>query len=418
MTHFNRRFTGPSGIVTLMEDLGDALNQNPDMIFMGGGNPAAIPEVESCLAEHLRAIADSPERLHKLIGEYQPPQGDPLFREQLSVFLSDTYGWPITADHLAISNGGQSAFFTLFNMLAGRGSDSASKKILLPLLPDYLGYADTGLDAAMFQGLAPKIECNGDHWFKYSIDFDQIALDDSIAAVCLSRPANPSGNVVTDYEIDHLIHLCEKHNTRLVIDSAYGSPFPGLIFCEHKPVWHQQVIHILSLSKLGLPGARTGIVIAEPSLIKRFSRATASLSLAPGNLGPSLANSLLATGDLMRLSTHVIQPYYQHKLEQTIEYILPKISALPIRLHKAEGGFFLWLWFEGLPISSQQLYEQLKAQGVLIVSGHHFFKPLNNDAWAHQHECVRLSYAGPWGRIKEGIDQIIEMVSELYGQTR
>ena len=49
LSAFGEKLTGGSGIVDLMEDLGSALNENPNMIFMGGGNPARIPEMEAVI---------------------------------------------------------------------------------------------------------------------------------------------------------------------------------------------------------------------------------------------------------------------------------------------------------------------------------------------------------------------------------
>ncbi len=55
LSAFGEKFAGDSGIVELMDDLGSALNENPDMIFMGGGNPGRLQEVERkitpCLEE-------------------------------------------------------------------------------------------------------------------------------------------------------------------------------------------------------------------------------------------------------------------------------------------------------------------------------------------------------------------------------
>lgn len=45
-SRFGQRFTAGSGIVSLMEDLGEALRENPHMLFLGGGNPARIGSVE------------------------------------------------------------------------------------------------------------------------------------------------------------------------------------------------------------------------------------------------------------------------------------------------------------------------------------------------------------------------------------
>lgn len=434
MSRFAKRFTGLSGIASLMEDLGDALNQQPDLIFMGGGNPAQIHEVEACLARHMETIAKNPAAVHKLIGEYQPPQGDPDFRRVLADFLSKSHklngsnkktsAWPITADNIAISNGGQSAFFSLFNMFAGHAdiddgdgdkTQHSHKRILLPMVPDYLGYADAGLDGAMFQSLRPCIQEQAAPFFKYKIDFDNMVIDDNVAAICISRPANPSGNIVTDDEIAELKRRCRLHNIPLIVDLAYGSPFPNVTFVDHHLEWDENTIVVLSLSKLGLPGVRTGIVIAAPDIITRFSRATASLSLAPSNLGPSLCKSLIQSGDLMSLVDQHIRPYYRKKMQQTLDYLRQSLAELPVKIHQPEGAFFFWLWFQNLPVSSQELYEKLKANGVLVLSGHHFFEPLGDDKWEHREQCIRLSYCQPWGKIKKGIDILILELKSLYG---
>ncbi len=419
MSRFAKRFTGFSGTASLMEDLGDALNKNPELLFMGGGNPAKIEVAERCFAKHLQAIAQDEHVFHKLVGEYQPPQGDPAFLNLLAEFLATQYDWPVTAENIAISNGGQSAFFSLFNMLAGDDDNAQHKKILLPMVPDYLGYADTGLNANMFKAYRPKINQLDDTFFKYTIDFDALEVDENIAAVCLSRPTNPSGNIVTDEEIIALKKRCAEYGVPLILDLAYGKPFPDVTFVDHNLLWDENTILIFSLSKLGLPGVRTGIVVADKDTIKRFSRATASLSLAPSNLGPALAKSLIRSGDLLPLMEHTIKPFYESQLQQTLSYLLQGIEGLqlknsPLKIHKPEGAFFLWLWLQDLPITSQALYERLKEKGLLVLSGHHFFQPLDDPQWVHQHQCLRVNFCQPMDKIKQGIDLLLEETAALY----
>ena len=48
---FGEKFVDKSGIVELMDDLGSALNENPDMIFMGGGNPHSSSRGGSCISK-------------------------------------------------------------------------------------------------------------------------------------------------------------------------------------------------------------------------------------------------------------------------------------------------------------------------------------------------------------------------------
>ena len=162
------------------------------------------------------------------------------------------------------------AFFFLFNALAGKFKDGSRKKILLPLVPEYIGYANQSVSDDIFCACKPLIQKIGDHDFKYGVDFENLVVDDDIAAICVSRPTNPTGNVLTDEEISRLSDLAKEYNIPLIIDNAYGAPFPNIIFTEATPVWNEDTILTLSLSKIGLPGTRTGIVIANESWRSRI----------------------------------------------------------------------------------------------------------------------------------------------------
>lgn len=76
---------------------------------------------------------------------------------------------------------------------------------------------------------------------------------------------------------------------------------------------------------------------------------------------------------------------------------------------------FLWFWFEGLPISSLELYRRLKEKGVLVVSGHYFFPGLE-DEWQHRHECIRVTYTEQDEQVTRGLRIISEVVREAYSQ--
>ena len=91
------------------------------------------------------------------------------------------------------------------------------------------------------------------------------------------------------------------------------------------------------------------------------------------------------------------------------------LDGCDVRIHRPEGAFFLWLWMPGLPIPSAELYERLKARGVVVVSGHYFFPGLEDDDWAHKHQCIRISYADDWHRIERGLAIVIEEVRRACG---
>ena len=414
LSEFGRRFSQESGILSLMDDLGNALARG-NMRMMGGGNPGHVPELQARIRKELAGICADDKRFTKLIGIYDPPPGDPAFLEALAGLLNREYGWPVTAEHICLTQGSQGSFFLLFNMLAGRFDDGSHKQILLPMAPEYIGYADLGLCDDFFVSARPRIELIGANRFKYHVDFDNLRIGEEIGALCVSRPTNPTGNVLTDEEVRGLMELAARHEIPLILDNAYGVPFPAIIYTEATPFWNENIIVCLSLSKFGLPAARTGIVVARPEIIRVLSGINAILTLAPSSFGAMLTQNLVASGEILSLARTVIQPFYRKKMELALEAVDTFFADLPCRVHVPEGAMFLWLWFENLPISSHELYERLKDRGVLVVSGYYFFPGLR-EKWQHGQECLRVTYSQDDEDVRDGLRIIAEEARVLYAK--
>ena len=412
---FGKRFAGEIGIGELMDDLGDALVSDPAPLMLGGGNPAHVPEVQALFRSRMEDILSSAGEFERVIGNYDTPQGARAFVGALADLFRAEFGWKIGPENIALTNGSQNAFFSLFNLFAGKFDGSQLKQVLLPLAPEYIGYSEVGLELDFFRANRPEIELLDDRLFKYRVDFDRLKMDNSIGAVCFSRPTNPTGNVVTDEEVSRLRQLANSQRVPLIIDNAYGTPFPNIIFSEAHPVWDENIVLCLSLSKFGLPTLRTGIVIAKEETIRVISRMTSVLSLAPGSLGPALALDLVKSGEITRVSNDVVKPFYQQKSARAVAQLRREIRAeIPMRIHKPEGALFLWLWFEGLPISSLELYQRLKKKGVLVVSGHYFFPGMEQDDWAHKEQCIRVTYAQDDEVVERGISLIAEEIRRIF----
>ncbi len=414
LSQFGEQFSSGSGILSLMDDLGNALaSGGDDMIMMGGGNPGHIPEFQDIIQKRLQRIASDKECFQRLIGVYDPPQGEKDFIDVLSDLLRREYGWNVSSKNICLTNGSQAGFFLLFNMFAGKFSDGSRKTIRLPLAPEYIGYADLGTSDSFFVSNRPRIEMLDDNFFKYHVDFDNLKIGSETGAICVSRPTNPTGNVLSDSEISHLDTLARKQNIPLILDSAYGVPFPGIIYSEAKPIWNDNIIVCLSLSKLGLPAARTGIIVASEEIIKVISGMNAIMNLATGSFGAMLAHDLVQSGEIISISENVIKPFYQEKMEKAVTAFHNEFKDIPYKIHKPEGAMFIWLWFKDLPITSHELYQRLKARNVLVVSGHFFFSGLEQ-AWQHQHECIRVTYSQDESTVKRGIAIIAEEVKKAY----
>lgn len=402
-----------------MDDLGEALTIGKDsLLMMGGGNPGHIPCMQHLWRKQMQELLDGEgNEFDRVLADYDQPAGSPSFRDAVAGFLNREYNWELSRDNIAITNGGQTAFFFLLNRFAGEMADGGEKRILLPIVPEYIGYGDQGISGSgLFDSRKPLIEMIGERRFKYRIDFDNLDLNDSHGAIAVSRPTNPSSNVLTDREIAKLRELASEQGIPLIIDNAYGLPFPGVVFHDATPVWDENIILTLSLSKLGLPGTRTGIVVARPEIIREIRSMTAIIGLANNNIGQALTRPLLESGEVKHLADEVVCPYYRNRSEHALELAREYLpDDVPWRVHDSEGAFFLWFWFENLPISCRELYRRLKEAGVVVVSGEYFFFGLDTDGWDHARQCIRVSYTQPEPIVEGGFRILGEVIRKVYG---
>lgn len=394
-----------------MTDLGQAnANQHPDLCMLGGGNPAGIPEAQALFQKEMEHLIESGV-FQSMLGLYDGPSGEQAFRTALANFLNEEFGWAIAPDNISLTNGSQNSFFYLFNILAGDMPDGRKKKILFPIAPEYVGYADAGLSPDMFKSYRPRIELLEEQQFKYRVDFESLEIDDDIAAICLSRPTNPTGNVVSDRELAKLKALAIKHDIPLIVDNAYGQPFPNVIHTDTTLEWDENTILCMSLSKLGLPGARTGIVIANHEVTGALGALSGIITLAPNSVGAALMTRLINSGEIRHLTQNIIKPHYDARLNDALHIFKQVFANLPVRLHKPEGAFFLWLWIDGMQITSNELYQRLKARNVFVIPGEEFFIDIDPN-WKHTRECVRINYAQPRAVLMQGLTALAEEIKQ------
>ncbi|NVK29683.1 MAG: valine--pyruvate transaminase [Gammaproteobacteria bacterium] len=413
ISQFGDRYTGDTGILQLMDDI-VAAQKSGDVCMLGGGNPAILPKVNQVFQKAIQAMAADESAFAQSVASYASPAGHLRFRQTLANWLNQRFNWDISEDHIAITNGSQNAFFQLFNLFGGTNRDNQPQNIVLPMAPEYIGYTDVPVQTQVFKSFKPSIDLDGRR-FKYRVDFDQFEIDPQTVALCCSRPTNPTGNVLTDDEVRQLAAKAKAADIPFILDNAYGLPFPGIINIDSQPYYDDNTILCLSFSKLGLPGLRTGIVIAQPALIKALSGMNAIMNLAPSNVGPAALEPLFRDNTIDDICQNDIQPFYQSQAEYAAAQLLSMTEGTPLRIHKSEGSIFLWVWCENLPMHSSELYERLKSQGVIVVPGHHFFPGLEDD-WRHKQECLRISIAQPKDVLDRGIELIARVINQTYAE--
>ncbi|MEH2400853.1 valine--pyruvate transaminase [Nostoc sp.] len=416
LTQIGAQMSNLTGVRAIMKDIIETLRAGAgqEFINLSAGNPLILPEVEQLWRDCTAQLLASPE-YGEVVCRYGSSQGYTPFVEAIANDFNKRYGLNLSDRNILVTPGSQTLYFYAANTFGGYTPSGELKQIVLPLCPDYTGYGGICLVPKALIAHKPTLDIDAAaHRFKYRPDFSQLSITENTGCVLFSRPCNPTGNVLTDDEVKKIVALAAPYNLPVLIDSAYAPPFPALNFTEMTPVFGDNILHCMSLSKAGLPGERIGIAIGDEKWIEALECFQANMSLHSSRYGQAIAAFAINSGALVEISHSVIRPFYQNKftvLETSLEQSMPK--NLPWFLHRGEGAIFAWLWLQDLPISDWEFYQQLKQVGVIIVPGSSFFPGLEEE-WAHKHQCFRISLTGSDEEIATGMQRLAKVAEEAY----
>ncbi|MBD2429329.1 valine--pyruvate transaminase [Phormidium sp. FACHB-1136] len=416
LTQFGEAMSHLTGVRAIMKDIIETLRagQGREFINLSAGNPVILPEVEQLWRDCTQDLLNSPE-YGEVVCRYGTSQGYGPLVEAICNDFNQRYGLSLTHRHVLITPGSQALYFLAANALGGYTRSGQMKEIVLPLSPDYTGYGGISLVPEAVKAYRPTLEVDeAGHRFKYRPDFSQVQVTADTGFVLFSRPCNPTGNVISDDEVRQIADLAAVHQVPVLIDSAYAPPFPALNFTEMTPIFGDNILHCMSLSKAGLPGERVGVAIGDPALIEVLECFQTNFCIHSSRYGQAIAARAIASGALADISERVIRPYYQDKfavLEAALEAAMPR--SVPWYLHRGEGAIFAWIWFDHLPITDQNLYQRLKQEGVIVVPGNPFFPGLRED-WPHTRQCLRISLTASATELTTATERLAQVVDELY----
>ncbi|MGF1677526.1 MAG: valine--pyruvate transaminase [Rivularia sp. (in: cyanobacteria)] len=416
LTKFGVQMSKLTGVRAIMKDINETLRAGigQELMNLSAGNPLILPEVEQLWRDCTAELLSSTE-YGDVVCRYGYSKGYSPLIEAVAKDFNKRYGLNLSERNILITPGSQTLYFYAANVFGGYTTNEELKQIVLPLSPDYTGYGGVSLVPEALFAYKPTLDIDASsHRFKYRPDFSQLSISETTGCVLFSRPCNPTGNVISDEEVEKIAALAAPLNVPVLIDSAYAPPFPALNYTEMTPTFGENILHCMSLSKAGLPGERVGIAIGNEKLIEALECFQANASLHSSRYGQAIAARAIDSGELARISETVIRPFYKNKfavLESTLEAAMPK--NLPWLLHRGEGAIFAWIWLQDLPISDWDFYQKLKKVGVIVVPGNSFFPGLHEE-WEHKHQCFRVSLTGSDEEIKIGMQRFAQVAQEVY----
>jgi N-succinyldiaminopimelate aminotransferase len=305
------------------------------------------------------------------LGRYPVTAGNPALREAIVAWCTRRFGLPEgTLDperHLLPVSGSREALFAFTQAAINRSRDAL---VAMPN-PFYQIYEG----AALLAGAEPHyLACTADSGFQP--DFE--AVPDKVWKRCqllfVCSPGNPTGAVLDQATLVHLLELAERYNFIVASDECYSelyldetAPPPGLlqaaIAAGHDGFERCVVFNSLS-KRSSVPGLRSGFVAGDARLIERFRlyRSYHGATMPP----PNQAASTAAWQD----ETHVVDNRARYR--EKFAAVAPILGEV-MKVDVPPAGFYLW---PEVPSDDREFARDLFAtQHVTVLPGQFLSRP-------------------------------------------
>ena len=219
------------------------------------------------LSQAVPGYPPHPDMLHWLeqaagsvgMAGYGDIEGEPDLRDAYADWVSDIYAADIKPAHIQITSGCNQAFMAAMMAIVGPGD-----RVLLTN-PCYfnhettLGMSGVGVD---------YVDCHASDGFLPTVAGVDAMISDSVRALAVVTPNNPTGATYPDGLLQELFRLCKTRGIWMVVDETYRDFLPLDVDAPHglfaQPNWHDTLIGLYSFSKsFCIPGHRVGAITAR-----------------------------------------------------------------------------------------------------------------------------------------------------------
>ena len=343
--------------------------------------------------------------MHQL-SSYPSTKGRPELREAISNWLCQRFSidrFDAGTNVLPV-NGTREALFAIAQCIVDR---SASSPLVLMPNPFYQIYQG----AALLAGAQPLyMNCIADN--NYLPDLDSITPEQwsrcQLMYVC--SPGNPTGAIMSEAYLQHLISLAQQHDFVIASDECYSEiyfdeeqPPPGLLGVAAKMGLDSfnNCLAFHSLSKRSnLPGLRSGFVAGDANILKKFLlyRTYQGCAMPPA----TQTASCLAWSD----EKHVVEN--RNRYREKFDRVLQILSAT-LAPERPQAGFYLWAT---TPIADTEFAVKLYAeQNITVLPGR--FLSSDTEAGNPGENKIRMALVAPLEECVDAANRINHLLSNL-----
>ncbi|WP_404356362.1 succinyldiaminopimelate transaminase [Methylotuvimicrobium sp. KM1] len=329
------------------------------------------------------------------LSAYPSTRGLPELRQSMAEWIAMRFKIPVDLldpeTQVLPVNGTREALFSFAQCLV----EPSEKPLILMPNPFYQIYEG----AALLAGAQPYF-LNTTEENAYLPDFNTVP--ESVWRRCqllyICSPGNPTGAVIPQAQLEHLIELAERYDFVIASDECYSeiyadenNPPTGLLEAAvatgNTEFKRCVIFHSLS-KRSNAPGLRSGFVAGDAEILQRYFQYRTYHGCAMPV--PTQHASIAAWRD----EAHVVdnRQLYREKFS-AFKDILSEATAVTI----PPASFYIWL---KTPVSEIQFAQQLFAsENVTVLPGSYLSRPFNESDPGRNH--VRIALVAP---IEECID--------------
>lgn len=302
-------------------------------------------------------------------------------------------------------NGTREALFSIVQAVIEFHKDEQAKQYVLMPNPFYQIYEGATIMAG---GIPIHVPATRENHFIPDYSALPKAILERTRLLFFCSPANPTGAVTSEGELQKLLHLAETYNIILAADECYSDiwhlePPPGLLKVAQDQGYRafERCLVFHSLSKRSnMPGARTGFVAGDALILNPYFR----LRTYTGCATPPFIQqaAIAAWNDETHVEDNRVE--YRQKLADALEILQPILDCEP-----PEAGFYLWLKVpQGGETFTRHLFHRYH---VTVLPGAYLGRGEGIDNPGSPY--VRVAMVQPRAENREGILRIAAAVRDL-----
>lgn len=373
--------------VSLIRQFDQSISDVPGIMKLTLGEP------DFSTPEHVKEAAKAAIDANQ--SHYTGMAGLVALRQAAADFVKDKYHLTYNPDNeILVTIGATEALSATLTAILEPGDT-----VLLPA-PAYPGYEPivnlVGADIV-------EIDTTGNDFVLTPEVLEQAILEqgDSLKAVLLNYPTNPTGVTYSREQIKALADVLRKYDVFVISDEVYSeltyTDEPHVSIAEYLP---EQTILINGLSKShAMTGWRIGLIFAPAVFTAQLIKSHQYLVTAATTMAQFAAIEALSAGkdDALPMKAEYVKRR---------DYIIDKMSALGFKIIKPDGAFYIFAKIpEGYEQDSFKFCQDFaREKAVAFIPGVAFGK--------YGEGYLRLSYAASMETITTAMERLKEFMEE------